>query len=165
MIFAKKVLEWTLEVGFFLIFVIFVFHGPWIMHWVFWKVLIVKAITPSILVRFSKFLCLNTSAFQDLSFSFTAHPRDMCPHGQKHVLKWVHEKQKSQKLKKSYFQGPFQLFLAPKGAQGEVMSWNSLTLRGNSLTLGEIASPMVNSLTQKWNSLTLGEIASPFYGK
>ena len=49
MIFAKKVLEWTLEVGFFLIFVIFVFHGPWIMHWVFWKVLIVKAITPSIL--------------------------------------------------------------------------------------------------------------------
>ena len=29
--------------------------------------MIVKAITPSILVRFSKFLCLNTTAFQDLS--------------------------------------------------------------------------------------------------
>ena len=100
MIFPKKQLEWTLEVGFFLIFVIFVFHGPWIMHWVFWKVLIVKAITPSILVRFSKFLCLNTSAFQDLSFSFTAHPPGTCPHGQKRVLRWVHEKQKLKKFKK-----------------------------------------------------------------
>ena len=105
MIFAKKVLEWTLEVGFFLIFVIFVFHGPWIITLSILRVLIVKAITPSILVRFSKFLCLNTSAFQDLSFSFTAHPRGTCPRGQKRVLKWVHEKQKSQKLKKILLPG------------------------------------------------------------
>ena len=32
MIFAKKELEWTLEVGFFLIFVIFVFYGPILGH-------------------------------------------------------------------------------------------------------------------------------------
>ena len=36
--------------------------------------------------------------FQDLSFSFTEHPRGTCPSGQKRVLKWVHEKQKSQKF-------------------------------------------------------------------
>ena len=45
-----------------------------------------------------KILCLNISSFQDLSFSFTEHPRGKCPHGTKCVLKWVHEKQKSQKL-------------------------------------------------------------------
>ena len=32
MIFPKKQLEWTLEVGFFLTFVIFVFHGPPLGH-------------------------------------------------------------------------------------------------------------------------------------
>ena len=32
MIFPKKQLEWTLEVGFFLIFVIFVFHGATLVH-------------------------------------------------------------------------------------------------------------------------------------
>ena len=32
MIFAKKVLEWNLEVGFFSIFGIFVFHGPTLGH-------------------------------------------------------------------------------------------------------------------------------------
>ena len=49
-------------------------------------ILIVKGITLSILVRFSKFWCLNISAFQDLSFSFAEQPR-----GQKRVLKLVHE--------------------------------------------------------------------------
>ena len=63
----------------------------WCLHWVFWKILIVKAITPSILVRFSKFWCLNIIAFQDLSFSFTDQPRGTCPRGQKRVLKLVHE--------------------------------------------------------------------------
>ena len=101
MFFSKKTAGMDPGSRFFSTFVIFVFHGPWIMHWVIWNILIVKAITPSILVRFSKFLCLNTSAFQDLSFSFTAHPRGTCPRGQKRVLKWVHEKRKSQKLKKN----------------------------------------------------------------
>ena len=101
MIFPKKQLEWTLEVGFFLTFVIFVFHGPWIMHWVIWNILSVKAITPSILIRFSKFWCLNISAFQDPPFS--EHPRGTCPRGQKRVLKIVNEKWKSQKLKKMTF--------------------------------------------------------------
>ena len=32
MIFPKKQLEWTLEVGFFLTFVIFVFHGATLGH-------------------------------------------------------------------------------------------------------------------------------------
>ena len=32
MIFPKKQLEWTLEVGFFLTFVIFVFHGAPLGH-------------------------------------------------------------------------------------------------------------------------------------
>ena len=32
MIFPKKQLEWTLEVGFFLTFVIFVFHGALLGH-------------------------------------------------------------------------------------------------------------------------------------
>ena len=81
-------MEWALEVGFLKTFVIFIFHGP---RWVFLKILMVKAITLSILVRFSKFLCLNISAFQDLSFSFTEHPRGTCPSGQKRVLKLVHE--------------------------------------------------------------------------
>ena len=49
--------------------------------------MIVKTITPSILVQFSKFLCLNISAFQDISFSFIEHPRVTCPRGQKCVLK------------------------------------------------------------------------------
>ena len=154
MIFKKKQLEWTLEVGFFSTLVIFVFHGAplghvsghvacatwmfskwkrkvleswyaeapkfwksdqnwgsygldnqnhhytspfrsysdqrWCLHWVFWKILIVMAITPSILVWFSKFWCLNPSAFQDLSFSFSDQPRGTCPRGQKRVLKLVH---------------------------------------------------------------------------
>ena len=76
--FQKKKLEWALEVVFLFNFCDFVFYGPWIMHWVIWNILIVKAITPSILVRFSKFWCLSISAFQDLSFSFTEHPRDTC---------------------------------------------------------------------------------------
>ena len=59
----------------FLTFVILVFHGPWIMHWVIWKILIVRAVTPSILIRLSKFLCWNILAFQDLSFSFIDQPR------------------------------------------------------------------------------------------
>ena len=65
-------------IHYILVIVIFVFHRPWIMHWVIWNILIVKAITPSILVRFSKFWCLSISAFQDLSFSFTEHPRGTC---------------------------------------------------------------------------------------
>ena len=73
------------------------------MHWVIWNILNVKAITPSILIRFSKFLCLNILAFQDLSFSFAEHPRGTCPRGQKRVLKIVNEKWKSQKLKKMTF--------------------------------------------------------------
>ena len=105
MFFWKKQLEWTLEVGFFLTFAIFVFHGPWIMHWVIWNILSVKAITPSILIRFSKFWCLNISAFQDLAFSYPEHPRGMCPRGQKHVLKVLQEKPKSQKLKKNLLPG------------------------------------------------------------
>ena len=62
----------------------------WCLHWVFWKILIVMAITPSILVRFSKFWCLNPSVFQDLSFPFSDQPRGTCPRGQKRVLKLVH---------------------------------------------------------------------------
>ena len=66
----------------------------WCLHWIFWKILIVKTITPSILVH----LCINISAFHDLSFSFSDQPCGMCPSDQKCVLgPW---KKKSQKLKK-----------------------------------------------------------------
>ena len=47
----------------------------------------------------------NFCAFQDLSFSFTEHPCGTCPRGQKRVLKLLHEKQKSQKLKKNLLPG------------------------------------------------------------
>ena len=71
-------------------------------------ILIVKAITPSILVRFSKFWCLNISTFQDLSFSFAEQPRGTCPRGQKRVLKLVHEK-KMKKFEKNELLGLIQL--------------------------------------------------------
>ena len=32
MIFLKIQLEWAMEIGFFIIFVIFVFHGPTLVH-------------------------------------------------------------------------------------------------------------------------------------
>ena len=57
-----------------------------------------------------KILVPKLISFPRPFFSFTVHPRGMCQCGQKRVLKLVHEKQKSQKLKKSYFQVPFQHF-------------------------------------------------------
>ena len=110
MIFKKKQLEWALEVWFFSTFVIFVFHGPWIMHWGIWKILIVKAKSPSIFVRFSKSWWLNTSAFQELSFDVQnthvarAHvPRNVSLSGSMKI-------KNHKSWKKMTFQCPFQLF-------------------------------------------------------
>ena len=68
----------------------------------FWDQM-VKAITPSILVQFSRFLCLIIWAFQDLSFLFTIQKRGTCPHGQKGVLKMGHVRGKWHKLEKVTF--------------------------------------------------------------
>ena len=74
----------------------------WCLHWKFLDILNVKALTPSILVWFSKSWWLNISVFQDLSFD-AEHPRGTWPHAHKCVLKLVHEKWESQKLKKFDF--------------------------------------------------------------
>ena len=56
-----------------------------------------------------------------------------------------------------YEQRLLSLFWALTGAQGMAMSWNSLTLRLNSVSSGEkpSTSPMINSLSQIGESLTL----------